>query len=105
MKINTCFLLVKNTTKFLITGILLIKSIVNWHYAFIQRILGLGPVAAFIHVNKAIDKTLLVASVGAADDYAIHERQLAALAATRFWVGSPRTINDSVIMQWMMTDY
>jgi hypothetical protein len=66
--------------------------------AFIQRILRLGPVAAFIHVNKAIDKTLLLASVGTVDDYTIRERQLAALAATRSWVGSPRTINDSVIM-------
>jgi hypothetical protein len=43
--------------------------------------LGLDPLPAFIHVNKAIDKILLLASIETVDDYPVHERQLAALAA------------------------
>jgi hypothetical protein len=52
-------------------------------YVFIQHILGLDPLSAFIHVNKAIDKTLLLASQGTVDDYPMRERQLAALDAVK----------------------
>jgi hypothetical protein len=52
-------------------------------YVFIQHILGLDSLAAFIHVNKAIDKTLLLASQGTVDDYPMRERQLAALEAVK----------------------
>jgi hypothetical protein len=43
----------------------------------------LDPLSAFIHVNKAIDKTLLLASQGTVDDYPMRERQLAALDAVK----------------------
>jgi hypothetical protein len=62
--------------------------------------LGLGPLAAFIHVNKAIDQTLLLASIEIVDDYPMHEQQLAALVAVKpalewifLFLGSPRTRN------------
>jgi hypothetical protein len=52
-------------------------------YVFIQHILGLDSLAAFIHVNKVIDKTLLLASQGTVDDYPMRERQLAVLEAVK----------------------
>jgi hypothetical protein len=52
-------------------------------YAFAEHILGLDPLSAFIHVNKAIDKTLFLASIETVDDYPMRERQLAALAAVK----------------------
>jgi hypothetical protein len=45
-------------------------------YAFAECILGLDPVAAFLHVNKAIDKTLLLASIETVDNHEMHERQV-----------------------------
>jgi len=86
----------------------------------IGKIFGLGPIAAFIHVNKAIDATLMLASSrGTIDNQEMCDSQKAALATVnltdksaleRIFPGPvPRTRNKWVIkkqlchLRWLMS--